>query len=125
GRSGTACWAAGPVQACQCSVLCAGTTGPVADAAPPAPVFPGCVLPAAGGAAWPEDEPPAEQAPTPSSAATVIAVAETQPLRPLWRPAAQRTATGEIDMSPIMPDMIHCIGTRRRLRTRSGAVPRA
>src|SRR5262249_61914117 len=101
-HSGTPCWAATPRPACQCSVLCPGTTGPVADA-PPAPVLPGSVLPAAGGAAWPEDEPPAEQAPTPRSAARVIAVAETQPVRPLWRPAARRTATGEIDMSPLMP----------------------
>src|SRR2546430_731180 len=81
---------------------CCWLFGAVA-AAPPA-VFPGSVLPAADEAAWPEDEPPAEQAPTPRSAATVIAVAETQPVRPLWRPAARRTATGEIDMSPIMPD---------------------
>ena len=104
-HSGTPCWAAWPVQACQCSVLCPGTTGPVADDAPD-PAFAGCVLPAAGGAAWPEDEPPAEQAPTPRSAVRVIATAGTQPVRPLWRPAARRTATGEIDMSPIMPDKI-------------------
>src|SRR5437667_321030 len=42
------------------------------------------------------------------------AVAGTQPVRPLPRPAARRAATGEIDMSPIMPEMIRCVGNRRR-----------
>jgi hypothetical protein len=91
-----------PPQECQCSALCPGTI-PVACAAPPlgAP-------PAAGGAAWLEDEPPAEQAPIPRSAVTVSTMAGTQPVRPLLRPAERRAATGEIDMSPIMPDKIGC-----------------
>jgi len=105
-QSGTPCWPSDPVQECQCSVLCPGTNpsaGPVACGARP-----GCAFPVAGGVGWLEDVPPAEQAPTPSSAVTVSAAAETQPVRPLRPPPARRPATREIGMPPIMPDKIRC-----------------
>ena len=68
----------------------------------------GLRVPVGGGVAWLDDVLPAEQAPTPSSAATVSTAAIARPVRPLWPPPARRRATYEIDMAPIMPDKIRC-----------------
>src|SRR5512142_2085049 len=108
-------WASWPPQACQCSVLLAGTTDPAPDAcdALPAWASPGWALPAwappAGGVAWPEDEEPAEQAPSPRRAAAVRTTAA-HPVRPDWPPVPQRPATRVIDMYLIMPELARCVG---------------
>ena len=108
----TPSWASWPAQACQCSVLCAGTTPEVpevpvagADAADPAPVP---VVADAGGAADAvdpdDDEVLAEQALTPRSAAE-IRMATGQLVRPELSSVPRRPVTREIDMYLILPDL--------------------
>ncbi len=83
-QSGTPCWATAPVQGCQFSVLCPGTTGPVGGLAA------GWVLPAAG-PDWLEVVLLAEQALAPASAATVNMAATTRPVRDRLDPEPART----------------------------------
>ena len=105
----TPSWASWPAQACQCSVLCAGTTGPAT--ADPAPVP---VVADAGGAADAvdpdDDEVLAEQALTPRSAAE-IAMATDQLVRPELSSVPRRPVTRDLDMYLILPDLIRCRGS--------------
>ena len=101
-QSATPSWASGPEQACQCRVLWVGTTGPAACGVLAACVpAAGVMLPAAG----PEDVAAAEQALTPSRAATAT-------VSTAAAPRGERAPRRDIDMPPIMPGASRCLARR-------------